>query len=413
MQVTELIAQQFAAAAKNKDTWGGVIVNVMDYGAKGDGVTDDTAAIQAANDSMEQGNTLLIPAGDFKITNLTFDPPDDSNLICMGTLISSANGVVFQVGDLLNSRYRYRIQGLKVVSSSRNWTAGRTGVRLVNLEESIIDIRHVEGFEKNIEGVGKNANGLVYNEIHLGRLVDGKFQLYLTADTNGWANENTFYGGRFAYTSSITDYTGCVALTVDNYAAFPLNNNRFYTPSFESLSTTVKAANISGSYHGIYHPRLEGIGTIEFTVNSSYSRITYGRGVDINAVINNGIKNKVETQDGINLVSGSATAAVDVTNFNSATNKTIISRSTVGTETYSVKGTGDVYSATQAYFRNGIRWKSSDATNNDRGFFTGTGSPEGVITARPGSMYTNESGGAGTTLYIKESGAGNTGWIAK
>ena len=45
---------------------------------------------------------------------------------------------------------------------------------------------------------------------------------------------------------------------------------------------------------------------------------------------------------------------------------------------------------------------------------SGTGSPQGVVTASPGSIYTNLSGGAGTTLYIKESGTNtNTGWVAK
>lgn len=34
-------------------------------------------------------------------------------------------------------------------------------------------------------------------------------------------------------------------------------------------------------------------------------------------------------------------------------------------------------------------------------------------TAATGSLYTNTAGGANTTLYIKESGAGNTGWVAK
>jgi hypothetical protein len=43
----------------------------------------------------------------------------------------------------------------------------------------------------------------------------------------------------------------------------------------------------------------------------------------------------------------------------------------------------------------------------------GAGTPEGVVTAPVGSLYTNTSGGAGTTLYVKESGAGNTGWVAK
>lgn len=52
-------------------------------------------------------------------------------------------------------------------------------------------------------------------------------------------------------------------------------------------------------------------------------------------------------------------------------------------------------------FSGGVLWR------------TGTGSPEGVVTASVGSMYTNVAGGAGTTLYVKESGVGNTGWVAK
>jgi hypothetical protein len=43
----------------------------------------------------------------------------------------------------------------------------------------------------------------------------------------------------------------------------------------------------------------------------------------------------------------------------------------------------------------------------------GEGSPEGVVTAPVGSAYLRSDGGAGTTLYVKESGTGNTGWVAK
>lgn len=43
----------------------------------------------------------------------------------------------------------------------------------------------------------------------------------------------------------------------------------------------------------------------------------------------------------------------------------------------------------------------------------GSGSPESVVTADPGSTYRNFGGGAGTSFYVKESGVGNTGWIAK
>ena len=43
----------------------------------------------------------------------------------------------------------------------------------------------------------------------------------------------------------------------------------------------------------------------------------------------------------------------------------------------------------------------------------GAGSPEGVITADIGTIYLNTTGGVNTTLYVKTSGAGNTGWTAK
>ena len=44
---------------------------------------------------------------------------------------------------------------------------------------------------------------------------------------------------------------------------------------------------------------------------------------------------------------------------------------------------------------------------------SGSGSPESVVTAPVGSLYLRTNGGAGTTLYVKESGTGNTGWVAK
>jgi hypothetical protein len=47
------------------------------------------------------------------------------------------------------------------------------------------------------------------------------------------------------------------------------------------------------------------------------------------------------------------------------------------------------------------------------GIFYGTGSPESAVTANVGSLYLRTDGGAGTTLYIKESGTSNTGWAAK
>lgn len=54
------------------------------------------------------------------------------------------------------------------------------------------------------------------------------------------------------------------------------------------------------------------------------------------------------------------------------------------------------------------------AISNLPPMFVGTGSPNGVVTASPPAIYLNRSGGAATTLWVKESGsATNTGWVGK
>jgi len=46
----------------------GEIVSVKDFGAKGDGVSDDTAAIQAAINSLPNGGIVYMPPGDYKVS---------------------------------------------------------------------------------------------------------------------------------------------------------------------------------------------------------------------------------------------------------------------------------------------------------------------------------------------------------
>ncbi len=71
----------------------------------------------------------------------------------------------------------------------------------------------------------------------------------------------------------------------------------------------------------------------------------------------------------------------------------------VGSPTGTDKGTGTVNATT--IYANGIPWTS------------GSGSPEGAVTAPVGSLFSRTDGGAGTSLYVKQSGTGNTGWVGK
>lgn len=72
--VSELISQ-FASNQINKqmnqNVWSKVLINVQSYGAKGDGVTDDTNAIKSAvSDCVAKGGTLYFPPGKYVVSSI-------------------------------------------------------------------------------------------------------------------------------------------------------------------------------------------------------------------------------------------------------------------------------------------------------------------------------------------------------
>lgn len=68
--------------------------------------------------------------------------------------------------------------------------------------------------------------------------------------------------------------------------------------------------------------------------------------------------------------------------------------------------------ADDADIAGGLDVDGSITLNSTAGVYHGTGSPEGVQVAAVGSLFLRTNGGSGTTLYVKESGSGNTGWTA-
>lgn len=97
---------------------------------------------------------------------------------------------------------------------------------------------------------------------------------------------------------------------------------------------------------------------------------------------------------------------------------------TVGTPAIAPTGdsnTGVYFPAadTVALVTNGVERLRVDSAgvlliaNNTLKVQSGTGSPEGVVTAPVGSLFLRTDGSTSTTLYVKTSGTGNTGWTAK
>ncbi|MGG0308469.1 glycosyl hydrolase family 28-related protein [Priestia megaterium] len=77
--MADMIARGLAKKAAS------AVVNVKDFGAKGDGINDDTVAIQNAINSISSG-TVVIPNGNFIVHDIKVDGKSNINLICYGVL---------------------------------------------------------------------------------------------------------------------------------------------------------------------------------------------------------------------------------------------------------------------------------------------------------------------------------------
>jgi Glycosyl hydrolases family 28 len=80
--------------------------NIRDFGARGDGATPDTAAVQAAIDACtkDHGGTVLVPAGTFVIGTVEMKSDVTLRVAAGGTLLGSADGKQYHAADAIPLR---------------------------------------------------------------------------------------------------------------------------------------------------------------------------------------------------------------------------------------------------------------------------------------------------------------------
>lgn len=134
-----------------------IAVSVKDFGAVGDGITDDTAAIQAAIDSLTAGGSCFFPRGTYLISDtITLGYVGEGirlhGVALHGTVIlqSNASAKIFEVSDINVTIEKFRLtyvdQGL----------TGATAVDFVLGDNTLRDVV-IQGADIGVEISGGNC----------------------------------------------------------------------------------------------------------------------------------------------------------------------------------------------------------------------------------------------------------------
>lgn len=243
--------------------WGicGDVINVKHptYGAVGDGVTDDTAAFQAAHDACGTNGAILIPPGTYILTGW-YITKGDLTILCYGTLAPNADGdtcVIIGQDASGDTQHVARLHGNLRLDTGGSWFRSgvsdwrtTTAIKFVDCYEAELHL-DITGFGYGLKivpelvGTAVTSSPVAYNKFSIGRLYDNMRAIFIDpqGSTDAYCNENIFLGGRYGGRSlSYGEHIADGGTTADPWhvyitdgtggGAVP-NHNRWVYPSFE------------------------------------------------------------------------------------------------------------------------------------------------------------------------------------
>jgi hypothetical protein len=219
------------------------------HGAAGDGTTDDTAALLT---TFAQGQPVWMPARDYRITDTVAVPAGCPAVLCWGGRVifdRAHDRPALEVGAQTSSTDFITWLGVQVIAQSQSdWShQDSIGIRFWNARSGLLRLARIRGFTRGIlaRPVSDGSNrAFAYQIGHLGAIENCQtgFELDSTG-SNGWTNENIFFGGRFVNEAGVNAAQArigirCISST-NGYAR--ANNKAFIGPIFELEASAAEA----------------------------------------------------------------------------------------------------------------------------------------------------------------------------
>lgn len=215
------------------------VVSVEAFGAKGDGVTDDTdALLDTKAYVLANGGIFYIPQNFIcKVTN---------SVDLMGIRSIQIEGeIVGNVNDELIIGYDSR--NITPTNFFINKVTGMT-IKIQGVKNGNTTINYAPHVLLWADGDIPEISSIAYSKFSLGYVE--KLEFNSQGGAIGWINENQFFGGRFQ------------ELVIDGN--YPHNHNIFYNPTFEYTTVHIK----NGSSNHFYNCRMEGTNALLFDLGS-------------------------------------------------------------------------------------------------------------------------------------------------
>lgn len=398
----------------------GAVTNALDFGADPTGVSDSATAIQNAINSIPSGGVIYLPAGTYSIaTGLTVS---NNYVKIIGDgwfatkIIATADVVPFNVTGSYCELTKFSLSktGTHTKSGIIVGASGDFAERF-RAREVFIDGMGNHGFEviasallyvEDITTINCGADGFHVNntyEVNVNMNSGG------VIDTRGNTRHGFYIQGEVPNESAshmfgtiVSQSNGGDGIKLDcrssNFAAIYTEGNTGAGLNLTSYANGNKCHIING---GITD---NGQGNVIFHEDVEAERAGF-QFLEMSGTSTGGwkVNTGAGTYTGSTTFRHTANSEFTLNAEGSGTDFTLKLRNDAAGKVYNMDVEGNVRA------QDGFKLTAS----SDVKIIHGTGSPESVYAAAVGSLFLRTDGGASTTLYVKESGTGNTGWVAK